>query len=68
MFVADFKPSVVAVMQALEGGEVGSIETRLCRIRVMFPDVGRPVLKDLGFWRFGSERPFFEPEATERLR
>ena len=54
MFLTQVRPAAVAVQSALD---VGPVPHRLIGIRVRFPDIGSPVLVQVGLLRFPGERP-----------
>jgi hypothetical protein len=64
MLHTEFKRSSIAVSMAFTGAVYPA--SRLCRVRVLFPDIGAPGVIDLGFLRYQGERSFVVPDATEQ--
>jgi hypothetical protein len=63
MVRTEFNRVAVAVAMVFTGARFPS--SRLCRVRVLFPDIGAPGVIDLGFLRYQGERSFVVPEATD---
>lgn len=53
VFVTEIRPVSLAVQSALQ---FGPVPHRLIRIRVRFPDIGAPVLEQVGLLRFPGWR------------
>lgn len=63
--VTDLRPVSVALDVALRG--LKGRDSRICRLSVVFPDIGRqPVLEKIAFLRYPGESSVVKPEATEQ--
>jgi len=63
-FITQLRPACVAVQVAIRNHQ--GQDGRICRLAVLFPDIGKPVLESIGFLRYAGERSFVAPEATEQ--
>lgn len=63
MVHTEYKRCAVAVAVAFSGSRYPA--SRLCRIRLLFPDIGSPRVLELGILRYQGERSIVVPEATD---
>lgn len=64
MLITEKNRVALAVGVALLGFPPGHPLCRFVRARVLFPDIGKPCLDEIGLLRYPGESSFVKPDAT----
>jgi hypothetical protein len=65
VLICEYKPSLVAMLVALEA--LSGPSSRIYRVAVLFPDIGSsPYVLRVGLFRYANETPYQDNEANAR--
>jgi len=63
--IVQMRPVAVGMSAAFK--QFKGVNSRICRLSVLFPDIGsQPVALEVGFLRYWGESSVVKPEATEQ--
>ena len=65
MITLRVRPLDLAVKLACDQASMGPDRGRLVGASVILPDIGKPFVSGLAFLRYGGEKSFVKPEATD---